>query len=292
MNKRKIDKPIKRAYLCGINYKGTDAELNGCVNDIANINNFLVQKCGYSPANIRITTDHPGFGIDIPEKQTIENNLSWLVRDCIPGDTLLFYYSGHGSDIKDRSGDESDGLDSVLVPLDYKKKGVITDDWIFQNIVSKIPLGVTLWAFTDCCNSGTMLDLQFNLQSNCVYQGEKFKHNIEYKNEEWSNQYSILREKSKLTQAEVYFFSGCLDPQTAADATIRNQAQGAFTACLLQILNRFCVNVEGIPSFQPKNLRLIDLLKEINCRLVIQDFEQRSQLSMGQSLNVTKLFTL
>ena len=291
MNNRR-SKPIKRAFLCGINYTGTDAELNGCVNDIANINNFLVQKCGYNTANIRITTDHPRFGVGIPDKVTIENNLIWLIKDCIPGDTLLFYYSGHGSDIKDRSNDESDGRDSVLVPLDYKKRGVITDDWIFKHIVDKIPHGVTLWAFTDCCNSGTMLDLQFNLQSNCVYTGTNFKNGIEYKPEEWSNQFSILREKSKLTKAEVYFFSGCLDPQTAADATIRNQAQGAFTACLLETLNRFCVNVDGIPRFQPKDLKLIDLLKEINCRLIIQDFEQRSQLSMGQSLNPTKLFTL
>lgn len=284
--------PIKRAFLCGINYTGTENQLNGCVNDIANINNFLVQKCNFSPANILILTDNPRFGKGLPTRMSIANTFYEFIRDCIPGDILVFYYSGHGANLRDRSGDESDGVDGVIVPLDYDKLGVITDDWIFKNVVTPLPVGVTLWAFTDCCHSGTMLDLQFNLQDNCVYKGNDDLKD-EYIPDEWSNQYSIIREKSKETKADVYLFSGCLDPQTALDITIRNKAQGAFTSCLLEMFNKMCVNTEaGYIIFKPNNLKIIDMLKELNCRLTIGGFEQRCQLSMGKFLDVNKLFLL
>jgi hypothetical protein len=35
---------IKRALLMGLNYKGTNNSLNGCINDTENISNFLVNN--------------------------------------------------------------------------------------------------------------------------------------------------------------------------------------------------------------------------------------------------------
>jgi hypothetical protein len=282
---------IKRAFLCGINYTGSSQPLNGCINDIKNINNFIVKNCGYNSSNIKIITDEANMPTK-PTKQNMEAGFSWLIKDCKAGDTLLFYYSGHGATLRDRSGDESDGLDNVLVPLDYEKNGVITDDWIFTNVISKLPAGVTLWAFTDCCHSGTMLDLQFNLQAKCVYKGPSFKNGIVYKEADWTNQYIMNNENSKPTVADVYLFSGCLDPQTAADATIRNQSQGAFTSCFLEFLNRNIVkNSKGVPILN-NTIKICDVLKEINCRLIISGFEQRSQLSMGKIQDFNKKFYL
>ena len=40
----------KRALLVGINYYGTNNKLNGCINDVENINNFLL-KNGYIYTN-------------------------------------------------------------------------------------------------------------------------------------------------------------------------------------------------------------------------------------------------
>jgi hypothetical protein len=280
---------LKRAFLCGINYIGTPDALNGCINDVKNINDFIVKNCGFNPANVRMITDETPMK---PTKQNMEQSFSWLIQNCKAGDTLLFYYSGHGSTLKDRSGDESDGLDNVLVPLDYQQNSVITDDWIFTNVISRLPAGVTLWAFTDCCHSGTMLDLQFNLQANCVYKGKNFKNGIQYKDDEWNNQYIMNNERSKPTIADVYLFSGCLDPQTSADVTINNRGQGAFTSCLLQFLNKNLVkNSQGIIQFNRSN-KICDVLKEINCRLMIGGFQQRSQLSMGKTQDFTKNFTL
>ena len=281
----------KRAYLCGINYTGTSSALNGCINDITNINNFLVKQCGYNPQNIRITTDDPKCNLK-PTRANMEASIHWLAQGCKAGDTLIFYYSGHGSHIADRNGDESDGRDNVLVPLDYEAAGIISDDWLFQNLASRLPLGVTLWAFNDCCHSGTMLDLQYNLQCNSVYKPGKLPRGVSYRTNDWTNQFGMSTERNQVTQADVYMFSGCLDPQTSADATIRNQAQGAFTACFLEFVQSNCTKrPDGTLVFNSGSRTLAEVLKEINCRLVINGFDQRSQLSLGRVQDFNRRFT-
>jgi hypothetical protein len=276
---------MKRAFLCGINYTGTSDALNGCINDVTNINKFLVEKAGYDPKSIMIITDDPKSNQQ-PTKKNMESGFNWLIKDCKAGDTLLFHYSGHGATVKDTNGDETDNLDSVLVPVDYLKNGVITDDWLYSNVVSKLPSGVTLWVFTDCCHSGTMLDLTFNLQSNASYKNGKVVNNIKYNDNDWSNRFILTNEKNKVCVADVYLFSGCLDAQTAADVTIRNQGQGAFTNCLLESLNNNLIKTsDGKITI---NKKICDLLKEIDCRLIIGGFSQRSQLSIGKMKDFDK----
>ncbi|KAK1356305.1 Metacaspase-1 [Heracleum sosnowskyi] len=77
------------------------------------------------------------------------------------GDSLVFYYTGHGSKERDFDGDEIDGFDKVLCPVDYQSAGKITDDEINATIVRPLPPGAKLHGIIDCCFSGTVLDLPF-----------------------------------------------------------------------------------------------------------------------------------
>lgn len=54
--------------------------------------------------------------------------MQWLVRDARPGDSLFFHYSGHGGQAADLDGDEDDGFDETILPLDFKTAGEIIDD--------------------------------------------------------------------------------------------------------------------------------------------------------------------
>lgn len=283
---------MKRALLIGINYTGTSDALAGCVNDINNINKMLLERVdGYTKETITIITDDPKSPVK-PTKRNMEEAIRRFATGCKSGDTLFFYYSGHGAQLNDNNGDESDGRDSVLVPLDYKTAGVIRDDWIFTNMVNCLPAGVLLWAFTDCCHSGTMLDLQFNLQCNSVYTKGQVNRNLKYNTADWSNQFGLVNEKNTTSQADTFNFSGCLDPQTSADAFIRNQNQGAFTSCFLEFINNNSTkDATGKDKFNTNRIRLSDMLKEINCRLVISGFKQRPQLSMGKIRDFSRLFT-
>lgn len=62
---------------------------------------------------------------------------------------------------KDDNGDEKDGMDETLVPLDYQQAGQIRDDLIFDTLVKPLPEGANLTVVMDCCHSGSILDLPF-----------------------------------------------------------------------------------------------------------------------------------
>jgi len=283
---------MKRALLIGINYTGTAEQLNGCINDITNINNFLRTSCGYSET--RILTDAPNQRPEnIPTRSNMENAITTFAKSAKRGETLVFYYSGHGSQITDRNGDESDGKDDVLVPLDYKTRSVITDDWLFANLVNVLPEGVTLYAFSDCCHSGSMLDLQYNIRCLSTYTKGKPTRNLKYNSADWTNKFTFSTERSKIPKASVFLFSGCLDNQTSADAFLENQSQGAFTHCLLEFLeNNTTKNPNGTTTFNTGTVRIVDLLKELNCVLTIKGFNQRPQLTLADIKDINIRFSL
>ncbi len=279
----------KRALLIGINYKSSgDAELRGCINDVNNIRSILINNCGYSPQNIRLITEEQQVQ---PTRQNIESNIRWLVTNCLPGDTLFFYYSGHGAFVKDTNGDETDGQDEVIVPLDYKTRGVISDDWLFSNMIAKVPVNANLWAFADCCHSGTMVDLKYNYKSMCSLRQGTIRRGMRYVPSEWSDRFSFSLERSKEVLGNICLFSGCLDKETAADASIARQFQGAFTYCLIEFIKSNLVRMND-GSFRLKNdVKLRNILKEVNCRLDIQGFTgQQSQLSVSKQTDFERTF--
>jgi hypothetical protein len=68
---------------------------------------------------------------------------------------------GHGGKLKDQDGDEEDGYDETLVPLDYVEAGQIRDDDLYDILVAPMKKGVFATCIMDCCHSGTVLDLPF-----------------------------------------------------------------------------------------------------------------------------------
>ena len=66
------------------------------------------------------------------------------------GDSLVFFYSGHGSRERDKDHDEADGVDETLCPTDYETAGKIVDDEINAAIVRPLPYGSRIhhhWSF-------------------------------------------------------------------------------------------------------------------------------------------------
>jgi len=60
-----------------------------------------------------------------------------------------------------KDGDEVDGYDETILPVDYKKNGQIVDDEMNAIMVRPLPEGVRLTAIFDSCHSGTALDLPY-----------------------------------------------------------------------------------------------------------------------------------
>lgn len=87
----------EKALLVGINaYPG--APLNGCVNDVEDIAQFLVIQHGFKEENIRMLVDGRATTSAILER------LEWLAATK-EGGKAYFHYSGHGAQIPSRNGD-------------------------------------------------------------------------------------------------------------------------------------------------------------------------------------------
>ena len=77
-------------------------------------------------------------------------------------DAVFLHYSGHGTKLKDdEHGEEADGYDEALVPLDFQDVGMLRDDDLFDILIKPLPDGVHMVSLMDCCHSGTILDLPY-----------------------------------------------------------------------------------------------------------------------------------
>lgn len=68
---------------------------------------------------------------------------------------------GHGGQTEDTNGDEEDGYDEVIYPVDFRQVGHIVDDQMHDIMVRSLQPGVRLTAIFDSCHSGTALDLPY-----------------------------------------------------------------------------------------------------------------------------------
>lgn len=141
----------KKALLVGINKYPGENELHGCVNDVKEIRDLLVGKHGYSSDEIQYVTDAKAT------RTGILDGLGWLAQGAGEGDTRLFYYSGHGTWVSDESGDEPDGRDECLVPVDYFATDVpLLDDTLHKAYLPMLKNKAHLVMVMDSCHSGTV----------------------------------------------------------------------------------------------------------------------------------------
>jgi hypothetical protein len=143
---------------------------------------------------------------------------------------VWFSYSGHGTQVADDNNDEIDGQDEAICPLDFQRNGFITDDWLYNNLIVKLPSDVTLIVLMDCCHSGTIMDLPFIFKDN-VYQVDSKANTDNF--------------------CKTVLISGCKDEQTSADAFINNSYSGALTWAFNKVLqdNKFTIRTKVFLQF-------------------------------------------
>jgi hypothetical protein len=118
----------RKALLIGINYFGQKGQLRGCINDVKNLSTYLKETHGYQREDMVCLTDDQQNPMSQPTKANMIRAMHWLVKDARPNDSLVFHYSGHGGQTEDLDGDEEDGYDEVVYPVDFRQAGHIVDD--------------------------------------------------------------------------------------------------------------------------------------------------------------------
>lgn len=146
-----------RALLVGIGTYASLPEkmfLEGPKNDVPLIEKLLKEKQGYAADSIRVLLDK-----DASRAAILANIDEWLIQGTQPGDRVYFYFSGHGLQVKDVSGDEEDGLDEALSTYDIAAgdgdwTNVILDDEIDAMLEKLKDRAVSI--VIDACHSGTI----------------------------------------------------------------------------------------------------------------------------------------
>ncbi len=154
------------AVLVGINKYTTVTPLNGCINDIKAVEQWLKQSHRKKGAlNVMRLTDVESSADLTPTKNNIIAAFDFFA-DAKDDDICLFYYCGHGANlISPKEFAYSDSVLQALVCLDFygsdpaePVKGALTDKelgFLIWKTMSDKP-GVSFVAITDCCHSGSM----------------------------------------------------------------------------------------------------------------------------------------
>lgn len=230
----------QRALLVGINDYASINDLRGCINDVDNVRSLLKSEFGYTNENIRVLTDARAT------RENISKRLEWLLDGIVPGDRLFLHFSGHGSQIRDRDGDElRDHMDEILCLYDMTwDGGYITDDEIGAWL-KKIPVGVTTEVIFDCCHSGAMevdapADRVKQLAPPYDIKARADGENLPTKRIAVGTFQSMagsttgegdlqMTASVVVNPPKVSIWSGCGESQTSADAYIGDNYNGAFT---------------------------------------------------------------
>ncbi len=138
----------RRALCVGIDQYPT-APLGGCVNDARSWAGVLRDGFGFEPPMMLLD--------DEATRARILSELTALIQSAKSGDVLAFAYAGHGTELPDLGGDESEGnngpMDEALCPVDFAEGAFVIDDDL-RDVLAQVPGGVSLTCFFDCCHSG------------------------------------------------------------------------------------------------------------------------------------------
>ncbi|MDM8550108.1 caspase family protein [Desulfobacterales bacterium HSG2] len=233
----------RRALLVGINDYKKIGDLRGCLNDVSNMRNILKTYLGFGNSDIRVLTESRAT------RENIIHRLKWLVRATKPGDFMVFHFSGHGSQIRDRNGDElEDGMDELICPWDHDWDGCFILDDDLDDIFSGLPENSLLEVFLDCCHSGDGIrtmprsaDHTPRDTSKSRYleppQDIRFRHEGEEEDLKVRGFRSGNRSGGRSTKHHI-LWSGCRSDQTSADAEIDGTVNGAFTYYLCKHMRK------------------------------------------------------
>ncbi|KAL5791642.1 hypothetical protein ACOSP7_000236 [Xanthoceras sorbifolium] len=218
----------KRALICGISYRNSVNELKGCINDAKCMKFMLMNRFKFPESSIVMLTEEEADPYKRPTKHNMRMALYWLMQGCQPGDSLVFHFSGHGSQQRNYTGDEVDGYDETLCPLDFETQGMIVDDEINASIVKPLPRGAKLHAIIDACHSGTVLDLPF------LCRMDRYGKYV------WEDHRPRSGTWKGTSGGEAVSFSGCDDHQTSADTSALSKiaSTGAMTYAFIQAIER------------------------------------------------------
>ena len=238
----------KRAFLVGISHY--DTALTGYqwnnINGVEDVNllGSVLKNQGFTATTL------------LDEQATFDNIVSRIAQftnKTKKGDIVYLHFSTHGQPVEDQNGDEEDGWDESIVPIDaYKlyKKGLyegqkhLTDDLLnkyIKKLREKIGSTGFLYVVIDACHAGTssrandetIRGTHVGLTSN----NKVFKPSI--------NKKSHYRIEASAKLSDVLFIEACRSDQVNTEIKVDGKRFGPLSYNIAQALFGFTLNTNA-----------------------------------------------
>jgi hypothetical protein len=251
--------------------------LDGALNDVAAMRDLLVSpKFGFAPTTVAVLTN-PALPssqlpyVALPATQTTHDGIlaamqKYLVDEPHRGDTVVFYYAGHGSLRLNSRGNKLSLMvngkqihaDSTLVPADAWTGGYDVRDREMTRIFNAaLDKGVKLTVILDSCHSGAF--------TRGIPLGPKaHERMLPYDPRDINEAQDQPNTQPKSAPAErsdnpALIFSAAQQDQTAKESPTTAsvpEAHGAFTAALMKALEVLPADTPASVVYQQVNAEL------------------------------------
>ena len=217
----------KGALLIGINYFNTEHRLDGCIDDIINARNMLIDAYDYEKKNIVMLRDDSNDSLKMPTYENIMKELDKIVSNSYECSEIWIQYSGHGAQLNENS---KATYSDILVPCDLQNQNYVFDHDI-HGFIQKISKSCVAIFVMDCCHSGSLGKLQWSITLN------KNKEIVTTENKDIDS-IEAIGHIEIMPNPNIYFLTACKDNQTSSDTYNRELAEGvgafssAFNECL------------------------------------------------------------
>lgn len=238
----------KRAFMVGISHY--DTALTGYqwnnINGVEDINLIapILKRQGFQATTL------------LDEQATYDNitrQLSSFIKSTKKGDIVYLHFSTHGQPVEDLNGDEKDGWDEAIVPIDayklYKKgkyegKKHLLDDQLnnyVKSIREKICNTGFLYVVIDACHAGTSSrandETVRGTNVGFTYSNKVFRSSPQKK-----SQYKI-ENAPKLSN--VLFLEACRHDQVNTEIKVKNKRYGPLSYNIAQTLQKKALSINA-----------------------------------------------
>ncbi len=238
----------KRAFMVGISHY--DTALTGYqwnnINGVEDINLLspILKKQGFYLTTI--LDEQATY-------QNITNQLSTFTNHTKKGDIVYLHFSAHGQPVEDINGDEEDGWDEAIIPIDaYKnyKKGVyegkkhLLDDQLntyIKKLRTKIGTTGFLYVVIDACHAGTSSrandETIRGTKVGFTYNNKVFKPSTQKKS------HYMIESSNKMSN--VIFLEACRPDQVNMEIKVDGKRYGPLSYNIAQALQARPLSANG-----------------------------------------------
>ena len=247
---------------------------------LVGISNYDTALTGYQWNNINGVEDiklltpileQQGFTITslLDERATFANitqHLAQFVDKTEKGAIVYLHFSAHGQPVEDRDGDEEDGWDEAIVPVDaYKlyRKGAyegekhLVDDLLNQYVEklrSKIGPEGFLYVVIDACHAGTSSrgndDVTRGTRVGLSYNNKVFSPSVAKR--------SHYRVHATKGQSNVLFLEACRPDEVNTEIKVEGKHFGPLSYHIAQVLSGYTLATDANGFLQQVKSLIID----------------------------------